>query len=328
VWRCFIRTLVSRSTSQDLLRSAGGVLLGAGAIVLLARKSGHGWSSFALMVTVLIPAALLYVLAVRDPGEADGRTAAPAQSVLAVTAVLLWAVALVTFLDWIGASTTRTLNLAAVFAVTGLLGAYATVRAHVAYTALLAGVALAIAWLLVWSKILNHPSPDTFRWLLLGAAAVLLVGSLALALVNARGSGELAITGGLAAVVAGVFGVIFGAFTGFITSVSSSTSSSGAQSTYRAVQKIGGQQHLGWDIYLVVVSLVLVSVGARMRVRGLGYVGALGVGAFVISVGAQITRIETGSGPTHDVLAWPLVLLALGALGLIASAIRRPQDSQ
>jgi hypothetical protein len=323
-----VRKLVSRSTSQDLLRSAGGVLLGAGAIVLLARKSGHGWSSFALLVTVLVPAALLYVLAVRDPGEADGRTAAPAQSVLAVTAVLLWAVALVAFLDWIGASTTRTLNLAAVFAVTGLLGAYATVRARVAYTALLAGVSLAIAWLLVWSKILNHPSPDTFRWLLLAAGAALLVGSLALALVNARGSGELAITGGLAAVVAGVFGVIFGAFTGFITLVSSSTSSSGAQSTYRAVHKIGGQQHLGWDIYLLVVSLVLVSVGARMRVRGLGYVGALGVGAFVISVGAQITRIETGRGPSHDVLVWPLVLLALGALGLIGSAIRRPHDSQ
>jgi hypothetical protein len=48
----------------------------------------------------------------------------------------------------------------------------------------------------------------------------------------------------------------------------------------------------------------------------------------VISVGAQITRIETGRGPSHDVLVWPLVLLALGALGLIGSAIRRPHDSQ
>ena len=314
-----MRKLVSRSTSQDLLRSAGGVLLGAGAIVLLARKSGHGWSSFALLVTVLIPAALLYVLAVRDPGEADGRTAAPAQSVLAVTAVLLWAVALVAFLDWIGASTTRTLNLAAVFAVTGLLGAYATVRARVAYTALLAGLSLAIAWLLVWSKILDHPSPDTFRWLLVAAAAVFFLGSLVLALVSARGSGELAITAGLAAVAAGAFGIIIGAFVSFVTE---------GGSPFLRNHAISGSQHLGWDIYLLVVSLVLLSVGARMRVRGLGYVGALGVGVFLFSVGAQVARTETGRGATHDVLVWPLVLLAVGALALIASAVRRPRDSQ
>jgi hypothetical protein len=64
-----------------------------------------------------------------------------------------------------------------------------------------------------------------------------------------------------------------------------------------------------------------------MRVRGMGYVGAVGIGAFIISVGAQVTRLASGRGPSHDVLVWPLVLLVLGALGLIASALRPNDDT-
>ena len=62
---------MSRSTNQDLLRSAAGVLLAAGAFVLFARKSNHGWGAFALLVVLAAPAAVLYAFALRDPGEPD-----------------------------------------------------------------------------------------------------------------------------------------------------------------------------------------------------------------------------------------------------------------
>jgi hypothetical protein len=38
--------------------------------------------------------------------------------------------------------------------------------------------------------------------------------------------------------------------------------------------------------------------------------------AFAISVGAELTRLESGHGPTHGVAGWPLALLILGVAGL------------
>jgi hypothetical protein len=322
-----------------LLRSAAGVLLAAGAFVLFARKSNHGWGAFALLVVLAAPAAVLYAFALRDPGEPDGRTAAPAQSVLAVSAVPLTLIALVQFLHWVGASTSSELNLAGAFAVTGLLAAYAAARARVSYTALLAALALLVAWFLVWDKILGHPSAGTFRWLTLAAAAVLMLAALVLSLVDFRGSNELAIVGGLAAIGAGVFGVVVGAVAGLVQTVTGAVTPSGSSATgvnsitpaggsisglgvtHNVFHTGGGGQHLGWDIYLLVISLALVAFGARARARGLGYVGAVGVLVFIISVSVQITRLESGHSPSHDVFAWPLVLLGLGAAGLIVSAL-------
>ncbi len=82
-------------------------------------------------------------------------------------------------------------------------------------------------------------------------------------------------------------------------------------------------QSFGWDVYLLVVSLALVWVGSRLRARGLGYVGGAGLLAFVISVGAQITRIESGPAPSSSLSGWPLVLLGLGAIALMLPAFYR-----
>jgi hypothetical protein len=83
-----------------------------------------------------------------------------------------------------------------------------------------------------------------------------------------------------------------------------------------------GLQHFGWDLYLLVVSLALVWVGSRARVRGLGYVGGVGLLAFVLSIGAELTRLESGRAPTGSI-GWPLTLLIIGVAGLAAPALYR-----
>ena len=65
------------------------------------------------------------------------------------------------------------------------------------------------------------------------------------------------------------------------------------------------------------------SAAVRLRARGLGYVGAVGLLAFLISAGVQITRLETGWAPTASIVGWPLGLLVIGIAGLAAPALYR-----
>jgi hypothetical protein len=45
--------------------------------------------------------------------------------------------------------------------------------------------------------------------------------------------------------------------------------------------------------------------------------------AFVISVGAQITRIEAGRAPSSSLASWPLALVGIGAIALVVPAFYR-----
>lgn len=300
---------------SDFSRSVGGLLFAVGAVVLLVRKSGNNeWSDAARVAVVFVPAAVLYLLAIEpEPRE----RARPWQSVFVVAATLLIPVVLFEFLNWIGASTRHVLYDAAVFALTGVLAGYAARRARVTFAVLLAGLAFLATWLLVWDKILSNPSADTFRWLLVAWAAILLLAALRLARAGGLAAGEVAIAGGVAAVAAGLFGVIVSTFVGTVGRVVTA-----AHSIRHLQTHTSGAQHLGWDIYLLIVSLALIGVGSQARVRGLTYVGAIGLGTFIISAGVQITRVQSGQAPTHDVLAWPLVLVILGGAALCLSLAR------
>jgi hypothetical protein len=212
---------LSRRDATDLLRSAGGLLFAVGAVVLLSRKPGHHeWSSFGRLVIVLVPAVVLYVLALgvlerpRDEGGAQRW-----QSVLMVAAILLAPVALFEFLEWIGANTSHVRYDAGVFALTALLAGYGARRARAPYAVLFAALASLVTWLLVWSKILGHPSADAYRWLLVAAGVLLLLVAVRLARARAIGAGEIATVGGLTAVAAGVFGVIVGYVVGVAQSI-------------------------------------------------------------------------------------------------------------
>ena len=274
-----------------------------------------------------MPAVALYVLALGVLERPRSEDARPWQSVLMVVAILLGPVALFEFLQWVGASTGHVLYDAGVFAITGVLAGYATRRARASYCALLAGLALLVTWLLVWGKILDHPSADTYRWLLVAAAGLLLAAAAGLARAHAIGASELATAGGIAAVAAGVLGVIVGLFVGVFRSVAKVITGSGSViSSSHLNINTSGLQHFGWDLYLLIVSMALVSVGSRVRVRGLGYVGGIGLLAFLFSVGAQITRLESGRGATTDIVGWPLALLIMGLAGLAAPALYRRES--
>jgi hypothetical protein len=344
-----------------------------GAVVLLVRKSGHHeWGHFAQLLVVLVPAVTLYVLALgvlEDTPTTPSEKARPWQSVLMVAAILLGPVVLLEFLAWVGANTRHVLYGAGVFALTALFAGYAARRARVSYAALLAGLSLIVTWLLVWEKILGHPSANTYRWLLVAAAVLLLAVAARLARASAIGASEVATAGGIAAVAAGVLGVIIGSFVGALSGLSgafsrasetsSSISGSGPIRGLGAIRGVGstsssphvsripqiprgpgvlrnhhissnpfaihtnGLQHFGWDLYLLVVSLALVWIGSRTRVRGLGYVGGVGLLAFLISVAAQVTRIEAGRPPTTGIVGWPLVLLIVGLAGLATPVLYR-----
>jgi hypothetical protein len=333
----------SRDDVVDLLRSTGALLLAIGAVVLLIRKSGKGeWTDFELMLVVLVPAVVLYALAIGAPSRTPAEKAEPSTSVLMTASILLAPLALYSFLKWSGASSRHVLYNAAVFAVTGLLAAYGARRARAPYAALLAGLSLLVAWLLVWAKILTHPSANTFRWLLIAGAALLLAAAARLARSRAIGAGEVATAGGLAAVAAGVFGVIVGAFVAAFRGISSLLGPGGTVPSARGsvatiprhkrahVETLDlhttGLQHFGWDLYLLVMAIVLIWIGSRARIRGLGYVGGIGLAAFAISVGTQLTRLESGHGPTHALAGWPLALLILGVAGLAAPLLYRRRD--
>ena len=390
---------LSRDRTTDLLRSVGGLLFAAGALVLLTRESGHHqWGAFAQLLVVLIPAAFLYALALgvlEDTPSTPSEKAQPWQSVLMVASVLLAPVALIDLLHWLGASTNHVLYVAAVFALTAVLAGYAARRARVSYAVLLAGLSLLLTWLLVWGKIIHHPSADTYRWLLVAGAALLLIAAARLARANAIGASELATAGGIAAVAAGVLGVIIGSFVGAFSgltkvlstgsetsssiggssSVLSSSRISSGLSSGRRIPRISsiprisprphislhpslhpriplhprilrnpgilrnrhlssnpfaihtnGLQHFGWDLYLLIVSLALVWIGSRVRARGLGYVGGVGLLAFVFSVGDQVTRLESGHSPTTSIVGWPLALLIIGLAGLAAPMLYRRES--
>jgi hypothetical protein len=331
----------------DLLRSVGGVLFAVGAVLFLTRKSGHhGWGHFEQLLVVLIPAVILYLLALGvfgDTPSTPAEKAQPWQSVLMVVAILLGPVVLLEFLAWVGANTAHVLYGAGVFAVTALFAGYAARRARVSYAALLAGLSLIVTWLLVWEKILGHPSANTWRWLLVGAAVLLLAVAAGLARASAVGASEVATAGGIAAVAAGVLGVIIGSVVGAFSGLSRAFSTAGEGSSSISGSTPGilrnhhfssnpfaihtnGLQHFGWDLYLLVVSLALVWIGSRVRARGLGYVGGVGLLAFLISVGEQVTRLESGHAPSTSIAGWPLALLVIGLVGLAAPMLYRRES--
>jgi hypothetical protein len=326
------------------LRAAGGVLLGLGALVVFIRRGEHGaWTDFELLLTLAIPSAALFALAVAGRSGRARTPADPSRAVLLVTSVLLSVVALFQLLHWAGASTRHVLYDAAVLVVAASIGILGARRAGAPYAILLSGLALLVAWMLVWLKIISHPSADTVRELLLAGGAVLLIAAAVLELLDRTGAREIATAGGIGAVAAGLlgvivgsFGVTFGAIGGLISASSSSSSVSAdggivtSASPGREPHVLSGQglhiagaQTAGWNIYLLVVSLAFVWLGARSRSRGLGYVGALGLLGFLISVGAQLTRLEAGHDPSSSVLWWPLVLVMLGLAGLLAPLLRR-----
>jgi hypothetical protein len=223
-------------------------------------------------------------------------------------------------LHWLGANIGAELWLAAVFALTTLLAAYATKRTHAPYLAFLAALSALATWLFLWEQI-AEPSGELARWLLVGGAALLLGVAARLARAGAAGWREVATAGGFAAVLPGVIGVFVSYLATFANGLFIDGDLVGAP--LHAPGKLSGAETLGWDVYLLLVAVALVWLGSHVRARGLGYVGGLGVVTFVIGVGGQLTRLAEGRPAQTGGGGWPIVLIVVGGAVLLLPVLLR-----
>jgi hypothetical protein len=325
-----------RPEQREFLRAVGGLLLTAGTIVLFIRKSSHGaWGDFGRLLVLLIPCVALYALGLgmadkelaskARPGLNSGlfvtakRVARPWQSVLLVSAVILIPFVLLQFIELVNGNSSDSWNTAWVFLLTAGFALYAAFAAGVGYATLLASLSLLVVWLSVWDKVLDSPSANTFRWLLLVLAVLFVVVAVALERRQLRQAVDFVTGAGIAAVAAGVLGLIGLAIEFAGRSISQAFGSS--------TPSIGGvQQHQEWDILLLLIGLALVWYGARRAARGPTYVGGIALFAFIVSVGAELVKVFAGGAqPEGSFVGWPLLLLALGVAGLAAGfAASRP----
>jgi hypothetical protein len=75
-----------------------------------------------------------------------------------------------------------------------------------------------------------------------------------------------------------------------------------------------------WDILLLVISLGLVGIGATIGTRGPVYVGAIGLFLWLFIVGLDLN--EGAEARPDELGLWPIILLALGGLFVVLSAVK------
>src|SRR3954463_8332720 len=164
---------LDRRDSQTL---SGGTMFGAGVIVLLARK-GQDWSDWAIFAVLFVGALILLGLGVarRAPGELGGwRTS------FLVFGTLLLVASLLQFVNAAGGDSGKPLNLFWTFALAGAVAVVSSLALRANVQMLVGALFGLVAWLALWSKILDNPSGDTIRWLLIVLAAIYVVAAFVL----------------------------------------------------------------------------------------------------------------------------------------------------
>src|SRR3954470_8895796 len=221
---------------RDLLRLLGGLLFAAGAVALAFRK-GNDWSDWAIFLVFLVATAVLYGAAIA------GARALPAlqawESALYAFGILVFPITLGTLVNAIDNSADGRLNAFWIFAVSAGLAALTGLRRGAWWQMLIAGIYAIVSWIALWSKILDSPSADTIRWLLIAFAVILLLAAVVLARDRSPHAADLITAAGIAAVLAGAIGLagLSGGASGLSGLVSDSTP--------RPTQ--------GWNIYLLIV---------------------------------------------------------------------------
>ncbi|MDQ2675620.1 MAG: hypothetical protein M3Y34_02335 [Actinomycetota bacterium] len=303
-----LRDLQAKDDSRtEALRALGGLLLGIGGLVLLVRKSSFpidAWEDFPLLLVWLIPALILY-----GGGIAAARAAQPRlwHSVWVVFGILFLYGTLLQFITLLDGDTGSSLNTLWTLCVVAAAGVGAALFAKVRFGWLIAGVALAIAWLALWDEILADgigADAGTFRGLCMVAALLLIALACAIETRGREGAeaAELVTAAGLIFVVgAGLIG---------LSDLSSLVVAPDVTPTAGGVEP-----SLFWDLVLLGGSILLVAAGGLTQVRGPVYVGAAGILTFVLLVGVDLDD----DTPEGKVLGWPLILLVAAALAIAAS---------
>ena len=274
------------------LIAAGSVLLAAGILLLQLRLESPLGDGVHLLVAAL-PAALLLALAIE--ARPDGGGPSPSQSVLAVTALVLAAVALVRLADVLGAGDDGYPSGAAVW-TSLLLGATALaagIRLRSAMCVFIASLA-AVSVLLNLVDLLFDPGSATgYRVLLVLAAIVLVLVSLVLRGGAYRTSVLLV---SLAGLLIFAMGVTLASLLGLVS-----------------LGDLGEEAGTGWELILLIAACGLIGFGAVDRQPGPAAIGVLDLALFV--------ALTAQTGGADSLRWWPLLLLLLGA-GVMAAGLR------
>src|SRR4051794_17023562 len=292
---------------RDWLRVAGGMMFGAGALVLLIRK-GDDWSDWAIFFALLIPALILF--AVTFVGRARGELFTGWQVGFLVFGTLLLLGALLQLVNAADGNPRASLNVFWTFGVAAAVAVVTSLAMRAPFQMLLGALLALVAWLALWDKVLSNPSGDTVRWLLIVLAVIYLALAVALVRRGQSQASDLITAAGIAAVLAAAL-----SFAGAAGALNDTVGSSLSGSAPKPSQ--------GWNIFLLVVSLALIAYESRAPTRGPGYVGAIGLISFIGLTGVDlVNRINGDEG--GGVAGWPLILLIGGGAALIASFVLKP----
>jgi len=174
----------------------------------------------------------------------------------------------------------------------GTLALWPAFERNSAITLLLAAILGGVALLSAWSWIFGAGSAAPYRWLLAAYAAFLVLSALALREPARRHAEVLIDAGGLSiaaiALVPNGFGLVFG------------------EASLPGI----------WEVVLLGAGFGLIAFGALDRSPGPAYLGVVNLALFVV---------EVGFSEDDTLFWWPLVLLAIGAVMLVAGLRpRRP----
>jgi hypothetical protein len=300
-----------RPGQRDALRIAGATAFAAGAFTLFLRKSATGdWAAFPKLLAIAIPCVLLYGLGIgalrlgreHDAPLGEARRTAAWRATATVLGLVMLPIALGQLVDTLGGDPNKSGHVAWLSLAVAGAAFFAAFGRGVRWAALFGGLAVIAGWMAFWDAIVD-PSGTAVRWLFVLVAAAL--AAAAVSLRNDAEGPELATAAGVAAVAAGVTGLL--SIPANFTGVLDAGLSAGET-----------QQHQEWDAFLLAVALVLIWYGARAAWRGPAYVGAIGLLAFIVSAGYEVSSLFSDGGPSGDAIGWPLLLLVVGAAALLA----------
>jgi hypothetical protein len=307
--------LLKPDDTRDALRAIGALLFGIGILVTSVRKDhpgfvdDPGWAAFPLFVLYLVPAVLLFwggISTLRETGEVR-----PWQAISSVFGLLFVALTLSQLVDLIGGDSSASLNVAWIAVAVAALSFYAGLQLEVRFHFLLGGLALLVAWLAVWNKLLSDGVFNDLGTLrgLLGAFAVgALVVGLYLWRTQPDGlwkASELVTVAGIAAVLGTAVISVTRAFAvQVVNAVAPGQVAGGAGTTFI------------WDVITLFVVVGLILLGTLIGSRGPVYVGAIGLLLFALIVGQDLDA-DLGD-QANGFFGWPvfLLLLGVGAIGL------------
>ncbi len=285
--------------NRDWVRLVGGVVFAVGMLLIFTRKS-EPWANFPLLLVLAAPCVLLLGLALT--GAQEGAGLSGWQSTFLVTGIILLLLTLIQLARVLGVDQPLQSSHSGApvwtFGIAAATAMMLSLRFDSRVNMLLGALLAAFAGLSLVDWIGSNPGYKTFRWVLIVEAIVFLAVATQMRAERPDQANYLVDAAGVTAVLAGSIGYLASAVSGALAAAfAGGTTSAGGQGN-------------GWELFLLVVSLLLIAYTAWQNYRGSAYIGFVGLLLFTLTV----------SGST-SLWAWPLILAIGGALAVAASMV-------